>query len=88
MSTLGRPGDGVGVFTFDVLDDSKVTSLGVDGVEIHIILDGDTRKSLAVVGVVGGNDSESSSTGFPGEGGYIVLVFDDFDGNILLTHSE
>jgi hypothetical protein len=88
MSTLGRPRDGVGVFAFNVLDDGEITSFGIDGVEIDVVLDDDTGESLTVVGIVGRDNSESGSTGLPGKGGDVILVFDDFDGDILLTHSE
>ena len=88
MSTLGRPRDGVGVFALNVLDNGEIASLGIDSVKVDVVLDNNTGEGLAVVGVVGGNDGESSSTGFPREGGDVVLVFNDFDGDILLAHSE
>lgn len=88
MSTLGRPRDGVCDLGVEVLDDGEITPLGVDSVKVDIVLDDDTGDVLSIVGVVARYNSESGSIGFPRESRDVVLVLDDLDGNILLTHSE
>lgn len=88
MSTLGRPRDGVGDLGVEVLDDGEIALLGVDCVKVDVVLDDDTGDILTKVRVVARYDSESCSCGFPREGGNVILVLNDLDGDIFLTHSE
>jgi hypothetical protein len=88
MTTTGRPNEGVCNLVFKLADTGKVALLGVELVEIDIVLDDDTGNSLTIVGVVGRDDGKARSCRLPRKLGDVVLVLDNLDWIVFLSDTE